>query len=158
MIDLWTRAEAVGQVRWLMEHGKLRIGERKLRASEVSVLLEYAANANEHLLTWCPQEIVAARTGLSQAQVKRAMQELVGDGNLLRFASHRGRGIKVYRLTLPTQGVARGSLAAAQQPVEATSATTEYRPVFRKKGEVIPMEERERERLEYEARHGGCAS
>lgn len=151
MIDIWTRAEAVGQVRWLMQHGKLKVGERKLRASEASVLLEMAANTNEDLLTWCDHKTVAARTGLSISQVKLALKELEGDAKCLKFVRPRAKNIKVYRLTLPVPGVVGGSHAVAQR-VDETPAATEYRPVFRRKGEVIPLEERERQRLEYEAR------
>lgn len=158
MIDIWTRAEAVGQVRWLMEHEKLKVGKRKLRASEAAVLLEMAANTDEDMLTWCDHKTVAARTGLSISQVKRALEVLEGDAKCLKFVRPRAKNIKVYRLTLPVPGVVRGSHAVAQQ-VDETLAATEYRPVFRRKGEVIPFEERERERLEYEARQAsGYAS
>lgn len=156
MIILGTSAMAIGRIRWLMEHKKLQIDGRKLRASEVAVLIEMAANTDDDLLTWCPQQKVADRTGLGLAQVQRALKVLTGDEKPLRLDHYRTSGVKVYRLVLPKDDADKTVPAPAAASDVPTSA-----PVWvpRMKGEIIPLEVRERERLEYEARRAsGCAS
>lgn len=113
-----TTAQTIGHVRWMMEHGKFpdTFEGNRLSNKQLLVLLEYAANANDKLHAWVPQEILAKRTGISIRSIYRVLHSL---GDYLKIVGYRTKGIPIYELTLPgLTSLSSGETKAS--PAEAT--------------------------------------